>query len=210
MRMIRTGGGTDNPVSARRAQTQQRLMMAAREVFAEKGVGGASVEEICEVAGFTRGAFYSNFDTKDDLCLALLRDVGSGFLASVRTAIGASDNADGDAETLVDSAVDLFLTAQPGDREATLLMIELQLYAIRHPGFTEAYISVREETHALFVEVIGEALARRGLAFALPTSQVVEILHAVHDGAQASALLKPASPNPLAGTLKALLAALIR
>ena len=49
-------------VTARRAATRERLIDAAIDVFAEKGVLGASVEEICEDAGFTRGAFYSNFD----------------------------------------------------------------------------------------------------------------------------------------------------
>ena len=61
------------PVTARRAQTQERLMAAAGRVFAERGIIGASVEEICEAAGFTRGAFYSNFADKDALVLALIR-----------------------------------------------------------------------------------------------------------------------------------------
>ncbi|MFS2056347.1 TetR/AcrR family transcriptional regulator, partial [Variovorax sp. CT11-76] len=47
------------PISARRAATQARLADAAVAVFARKGVPGSTVEEICEEAGFTRGAFYS-------------------------------------------------------------------------------------------------------------------------------------------------------
>ncbi len=43
-------------------------------MFAERGFYGASVEEIAERAGFSKGAFYSNFETKDDLFLALLDD----------------------------------------------------------------------------------------------------------------------------------------
>ena len=60
------------PLTARRARTRQRLMAAAVAVFAERGVIGSSVEEICEAAGFTRGAFYSNFADKDALVLALI------------------------------------------------------------------------------------------------------------------------------------------
>ena len=48
-------------------------MAAATSVFADRGIIGASVEEICEAAGFTRGAFYSNFADKDALVLALIR-----------------------------------------------------------------------------------------------------------------------------------------
>ena len=47
-------------------------MAAAVAVFAERGRDRLSVEEICEAAGFTRGAFYSNFADKDALVLALI------------------------------------------------------------------------------------------------------------------------------------------
>ena len=65
--------GAMTEVTARRAATRDRLVEAALGVFAEKGVLGASVEEICEAAGFTRGAFYSNFASKDELCVAALQ-----------------------------------------------------------------------------------------------------------------------------------------
>ena len=59
--------------SARRQATRIRLMEAAAEVFVEEGLQGASVEAICARAGFTRGAFYSNFESKEELFLALLQ-----------------------------------------------------------------------------------------------------------------------------------------
>ncbi|MDN5804236.1 MAG: TetR/AcrR family transcriptional regulator, partial [Microlunatus sp.] len=66
-----TDAATEPPITARRAQTRERLMAAARTVFADRGVEGASVEEICEAAGFSRGAFYSNFGDRSDLVLAM-------------------------------------------------------------------------------------------------------------------------------------------
>lgn len=57
-----------------RDDTRERLFDAAAEVFAERGIGGASIETIAAAAGFTRGAFYSNFDSKDDLIVAMLED----------------------------------------------------------------------------------------------------------------------------------------
>lgn len=75
------------PLTARRAQTRERLLTAARTVFAEHGVEGASVEEICEAAGFTRGAFYSNFSSRSDLVLALIRQGISLQLAAAQSAI---------------------------------------------------------------------------------------------------------------------------
>ena len=58
--------------SARREATRRRLLDAAREVFAERGVIGGTVEDICEHAGYTRGAFYSNFTDKDEVLVALV------------------------------------------------------------------------------------------------------------------------------------------
>lgn len=60
--------------TARRGRTRARLVEAAAGVFAERGVDGASVELICERAGFTRGAFYSNFATKEQLLFAVTED----------------------------------------------------------------------------------------------------------------------------------------
>src|SRR5947208_15460571 len=56
----------------RRQMTREALVAAAAEVFAKKGFYGASLEEIAEAAGFTRGAIYSNFGSKDELLLAVL------------------------------------------------------------------------------------------------------------------------------------------
>jgi AcrR family transcriptional regulator len=60
----------------RRAQTRAALLDAAARVFVERGFAGASVEAIAAEAGYTRGAFYSNFATKEELFVALLQERG--------------------------------------------------------------------------------------------------------------------------------------
>ena len=62
---------TDN-LSTRRMHTRTTLVEAGVLVFAVKGIAGASIEEICEAGGLTRGAFYSNFSSRDDLVLATI------------------------------------------------------------------------------------------------------------------------------------------
>ena len=57
-----------------KAQTRRRLLDAAAEVFKRHGLQGASVEAIAAEAGYTRGAFYSNFETKEQLFVELLHD----------------------------------------------------------------------------------------------------------------------------------------
>lgn len=57
-----------------RDDTCEKLFEAAAQVFEEQGIGGASIEAITAAAGFTRGAFYSNFKSKDELIIAMLED----------------------------------------------------------------------------------------------------------------------------------------
>jgi AcrR family transcriptional regulator len=57
-----------------RDETREKLFEAAAQVFEEQGIGGASIEAIAAAAGFTRGAFYSNFNSKDELIIAMLED----------------------------------------------------------------------------------------------------------------------------------------
>ncbi|MGY8661627.1 TetR/AcrR family transcriptional regulator [Bradyrhizobium sp. UFLA05-109] len=57
-----------------RDDTRDRLFEAAARVFEDQGIGGASIEAIAAAAGFTRGAFYSNFTSKDELIIAMLED----------------------------------------------------------------------------------------------------------------------------------------
>ena len=57
-----------------RDDTREKLFEAAARVFEEQGIGGASIEAIAAAAGFTRGAFYSNFKSRDELIIAMLED----------------------------------------------------------------------------------------------------------------------------------------
>ena len=54
-----------------------RLVEAAITQFAARGIDATSVEQLCDAAGFTRGAFYSNFASKDDLCTAIIEACGA-------------------------------------------------------------------------------------------------------------------------------------
>jgi AcrR family transcriptional regulator len=57
-----------------RDDTREKLFEAAARVFEDQGIGGASIEAIAAAAGFSRGAFYSNFASKDELIIAMLED----------------------------------------------------------------------------------------------------------------------------------------
>src|SRR5437763_16472428 len=57
-----------------RDATCEKLFEAAARVFEQQGIGGASIETIAAAAGFSRGAFYSNFKSKDELIIAMIED----------------------------------------------------------------------------------------------------------------------------------------
>src|SRR3954449_12367303 len=57
-----------------RDATCEKLFEAAARVFEEQGIGGVSIESLAAAAGFSRGAFYSNFKSKDELIIAMLED----------------------------------------------------------------------------------------------------------------------------------------
>ncbi|GAA4512005.1 TetR family transcriptional regulator [Brevibacterium yomogidense] len=82
-------------ISARRQRTRTALQEAALVVFARRGVAGASIEEICEEGGFTRGAFYSNYATKDELVLAIIDEE---FALAVEGASGLIERLHGDGD----------------------------------------------------------------------------------------------------------------
>jgi AcrR family transcriptional regulator len=71
-----SSSGTSSPRQRRtrdeqRAETRARLLDAAAEVIAARGLDGASIDEIADRAGYTRGAFYSNFSGKPELLVEL-------------------------------------------------------------------------------------------------------------------------------------------
>ena len=178
------------PLSARRAQTRERLMAAATAVFAERGVIGASVEEICEAAGFTRGAFYSNFADKDALVLALLEaGVAAQYAAAERAVdeLKAVSGSHSPAE-LVWRTLARFEAMGHPSREGVLAQRELMLHAARVPALRAPYTAFQEACAARLQDLIGEALEVAGLEFVLPFDQALELLVATHDRVQTVAL----------------------
>ena len=120
--------GADRP-KRRRADTVERLLDAALETFAEIGFAAASVEDICRRGGFTRGAFYSSFRTKDELFGALFARETARNIALAETQLtGIEQEADP-----VTVGVERCLSAFRADRTWVLVLTEYRLHAARHP-----------------------------------------------------------------------------
>ncbi|MFJ9562478.1 TetR/AcrR family transcriptional regulator [Streptomyces fuscichromogenes] len=122
-------GEAPQRVTRRRGQTRARLLAAAFTVFAAKGFGRVSIEEICEAAGFSRGAFYSNFATLDELFFALYRERADLIAQQVADAL-AGDGPDLDVPASVDRVTDVLLL----DVDWLLVKTDFLVHAARDPG----------------------------------------------------------------------------
>jgi TetR/AcrR family transcriptional regulator, transcriptional repressor for nem operon len=71
-------------------QTRAALVNAALELFGEQGLDVPSLDAICDRAGYTRGAFYVHFKTREDILVAVMDQVGEAFLASVFAELSGS------------------------------------------------------------------------------------------------------------------------
>ncbi len=169
--------GADRP-KRRRADTVERLLDAALETFAEIGFAAASVEDICRRGGFTRGAFYSSFRTKDELFGALFARETARNIALAETQLTGIEQ-ESDPVTV---GVERCLSAFRADRTWVLVLTEYRLHAARHP---EAAAALHEHVTALndrLTALIETVAARAGLTLTLPAGQLARAVLAVHDG----------------------------
>ena len=183
-------GAGGSPLCARRARTRQRLMAAAVQVFAERGVIGSSVEVICEAAGFTRGAFYSNFADKDALVLALIEQgVAEEYAAAERAVADLKAQDPGlpptEAVSLVLSRLNL---GGSSDRTTLLAQQELLLYAARVPGLRAPYRAFDDACRAQVHALVVDALEYAGLEFTMPVETALDLLMGAHDHMHRQAL----------------------
>ena len=110
---------------AMKERTRQRLLDAAAAVFAERGIEAASLDEVAEAAGYTKGAIYSNFASKIDLVVALMRRRIAAQAAAAEAAL--------DGMTLEQGlrALDQEIHNAGVDRDWIVLAIEFWLQAMR-------------------------------------------------------------------------------
>jgi AcrR family transcriptional regulator len=162
----------------RRAETVERLLDAALETFAEIGFAAASVEDICRRGGFTRGAFYSSFSSKDELFGALFaRETARNLTLAEQLLLGIEQEADP-----VAAAVDRALSTFRADRTWVLVLTEYRLHAARHPEAAAALGEHSTELHARLTELIDASVQRAGLRLTVPAGRLARMVLALHDG----------------------------
>jgi AcrR family transcriptional regulator len=140
---VRTDISKSGYASRKQETTRTRLIQSAEKIFARNGFEAAKLEEIAADAGFTRGAFYANFDSKEDLFLALLENEISSRIAALEREM--SRVRDPEAKL---KAIREFFLQKALDRRWCLLALEFKLFAVRHPEVRKRLVAL----HRRFVE----------------------------------------------------------
>ncbi|HYO42639.1 MAG TPA: TetR/AcrR family transcriptional regulator [Candidatus Limnocylindrales bacterium] len=189
----------DAPRSARREATRQRVLDAAREVFAEMGVIGGTVEDICERAGFTRGAFYSNFADKDDVVDALVEREHTRLLEHLDAAFPEVDREVAEAEDLaaaLGGIVHRILGSMPIDRQLSLIQTELEIFAIRRPDQAGRFVEINNRFRERIARLVEEAMHRYGRELLVDASIVTDSIVAIAERSVRRALLAGDGADP--------------
>jgi AcrR family transcriptional regulator len=164
------------------------VLEAARRVFLDRGYHGATVEEIADEAGFSRGVVYSQFGAKADLFLALLeRRMAERAAQTAAQADGLSGD---------DGAVALMTGSADRDREDPgwgLLLIEFRVHAARDRELSARYAAAHQRTVERIAAVLGGIYQRAGQAPPFPAGQLAELMLALSSGGQLEHAANPAA-----------------
>jgi AcrR family transcriptional regulator len=189
------------PRAERRQETRERLLAAATRVFARRGYHAASLDEIASEAGFTKGALYYNFASKEELFLALLDQHIESRIQLLHELAGRA----APAEARLSEGADRTVSSLREEREWSLLYLEFSAYAARNARFRRKFEQRLRAVHEAMVQTV-EALAGDPSRLPLPADTLARGIGALVDGVAFGKLLQPrAIPDELLGQMLGLL-----
>jgi AcrR family transcriptional regulator len=189
---------------ASKANTRERLLSAARVIFARSGFHGASVEEIASEAGFSTGALYSNFDGKEDLFLVLMAREIDEHAREISEAVGerasVAERATGGARR--------WMTMIEREPELLLLFMEFWAYGVRDAEIRPKVAAQFARMRQVLTTLVADGAREFDLELAIPAEQLAVAIDALADGIARQKLADPdAVPDELMGRVLSLLLA---
>jgi AcrR family transcriptional regulator len=185
-----------------KANTRERLLDAARSVFASSGFHGASVEEIASTAGFSTGALYSNFDGKEDLFLVLMEREIEEHAREIADAVARRASV---AERAAGGAR-VWMTMIEREPELLLLFMEFWAYGVRDPQVRPKVAARFARMRQLLTALIADSARELDLELEIPAEQLAVVIDALADGIARQKLADPdAVPDELMGRVLSLL-----
>jgi AcrR family transcriptional regulator len=187
----------------KKARTRAQLIDAAATVFARRGFVAASLDEVAEEAGLTKGAVYSNFDSKEDLFEAVLEE---RFDKPLQEEVEAIEKIDGTQQQRAMAGARMFIEAVQQERELFLLSLERRIYLARHPEHAPSLTARYREQLGRVAEMIADQSRKWDLPLPLPAAQMAIAVEALSQGIELQRLADPDGvPDDLLGRLYALL-----
>jgi AcrR family transcriptional regulator len=178
----------------RQAETRALLMRSAARVAARRGLEAASVDEVAREAGFTKGAVYANFESKEDLFLSMLDERFAERLRDIDRVLREGGTPEEQARR---AASDFIATigAAPGWER---LFFEFAVYATRHEDFRRRLVRRYRDLRERIAELLARRAEELGIEPALPPEQVAAMTFAMTNGMALERLLEPeAVPDDL-------------
>ena len=170
-----------------RDDTREKLFEAAARVFEEQGIGGASIEAIAAAAGFTRGAFYSNFKSKDELIIAMLEDHVEQSIRRNLDLLAVHKN----LADFIDALKTMDRSRQDPLGRAPLLHMEMILFVARAEKRRPDLAKRLRARRKLITDIVETTLKNSGKTGALDPTWTGAILLALEDGFRLHRLIDP-------------------
>ena len=177
----------------RRQHTRDVLIEAAIRVFADKGFEAASLEEIAEAAGYSRGAIYKNFGGKEELFLAVNHRFNERALAAIGEAI--EEHGLGMDAASIPELAQLWRAVFFREPHIYALSLEFQLYVLRHPEMQGRVTEQGRRILHLVAQYMEEQSRAAGVVLPYPVDVLARMLMAASDGFQTAYRLDPESPD---------------
>jgi len=179
----------------KKAQTRQRLLDAAAEVFARRGLDGASLDEIAAEAGLTKGAVYSNFANKEELVFEVLDESAHERMRATLDEVDFS----GEGATEAQRAGRLYMKMDEEQPAVLQLWLEATSYAARSPEFLKRFGHRHREAVGEMIEVIEDSSTQFDLSLPMPADEMGVLLNALGMGLAIERLLGSDVPEDLFG-----------
>ncbi|THU05130.1 TetR/AcrR family transcriptional regulator [Lampropedia puyangensis] len=162
----------------RQAQTREELIAAAMQLFVARGYGGTSIRDIADVAGYSQGAFYSNFESKEALLLEMLRAHMQNEAAQLMQLIEQPAR----SASAILQTLEQWAEAIDGDVNWSMLSIELQLHAQRSSPFAVQYRAIWLQHQADLAQLIGQVFTKSRCTLPLGSQEIASVLMALAHG----------------------------
>jgi AcrR family transcriptional regulator len=167
------------PVRLTRAEqqalTRERLLAAAERVLARHGYAGASIDLITAEAGYSKGAIYSNFESKEAVFLELLRVYMERDMAELGRIVSL-------APRQLSAALSAWLETMHADSDCPLLMAELQLNARRNPAFAERYYALQDQQTRALARILERFFEAQSVALPMDPRDLAGCMTALAHG----------------------------